>query len=123
MNTKTSLNLAFLSVAVGFSGLALVLSAKAGSNNMPPVAPSNAKTRISLVPPPAIGVISVGTPPASDTDTEWTIIKDYSYAQRHLILSGLTSVQARVDAQIVELRAKRATMKPPTRTADWDFAM
>jgi hypothetical protein len=32
-------------------------------------------------------------------------------------------MQARVDIQIEELKAKRAAMTASTRTADWDFAM
>ncbi len=120
---KTTSHIAILSVVLGLSGIALVLWAGADSRATAQVAPSNAKVSITVTPPPVIGLYSVGTVPAVDTSIEWTNIKDYTYAQRLQLLSGLSSVQARVDAQIAELRAKRATMLPPTRTVDWDFAM
>lgn len=115
--------IATLSAALGLSGLALVLWAGASNRTTAQVAPSNAKIRISVTPPPVIGLYSPAAKTAPEADAEWVNIKDYTYAQRLLLISGLTSVQARVDAQIAELRAKRATMLPPTRTADWDFAM
>lgn len=59
----------------------------------------------------------------SGSTAQWVDLKDYTFAQRDLLLSGLTGMLARVDAQIEELKAKRASMTESTRTADWDFAM
>ena len=57
------------------------------------------------------------------TFADWNDIKDDTYEQRAHFLAGLKQLEAKVDAQIAELAAKRATMKGTTSTKDWDFAM
>ena len=55
---------------------------------------------------------------------QWTDIKDYTYDMRVSFLDGLKGLEIRVDEQISELAAKRATMDAAnTSTKDWDFAM
>ncbi len=54
----------------------------------------------------------------------WSEIKGYTYDQRDLFFAGLKGLEARVDALISELTAKRATMDANnTSTKEWDFAM
>jgi hypothetical protein len=53
----------------------------------------------------------------------WTDIKDCTYEMRAQFYAGLSRLEARVDAQIGELTAKRAAMNGVTDTKDWDFAM
>lgn len=120
---NTSLIRQSLATALGLSVFSLVLCAAPEGRPAVVAPPTKAVITITVTPPPTIGFIALGTTPAPDTSVEWVNIKDHTYAQRTLLLSGLAGVQARVDAQIAELRVKRATMTPPTRTADWDFAM
>jgi len=54
---------------------------------------------------------------------QWSDIKDCAYETRAQFFAGLTRLEARVDSQIRELAAKRATMDGKTNTQDWDFAM
>lgn len=51
----------------------------------------------------------------------WTSIKGDTYAERAHFSDGVNRMTARLDKQIAELRAKRATMT--TDTKDWDFSM
>lgn len=61
--------------------------------------------------------------PASPAD-RWPELKGYTFDQRDLFVAGLKELEARVDAQISELVAKRATMEASnTTTKEWDFAM
>jgi hypothetical protein len=53
----------------------------------------------------------------------WSEIKDCAYGTRTVFFAGLARLEARVDDQIRELIAKRATMDGKTSTQDWDFAM
>lgn len=54
----------------------------------------------------------------------WTGIKDCIYDERESLFAVLPELEARVDAQISELTAKRATMDANnTSTEAWDFAM
>jgi hypothetical protein len=120
---NTSFIRQILPAALGLCMLPLVLGA--APENRPAVLapPTKAVITITVTPPPTIGFLPLATPSAAMGDADWANIKNYTYAQRTLLLAGLAGVQARVDAQIAELRVKRATMTPPTRTADWDFAM
>jgi hypothetical protein len=69
------------------------------------------------------------TPPADNAPlpapagVQWSDIKDRTFDQRDLFFAGLKHLEARVDEQITELTAKRATMKGITDTKEWDFAM
>lgn len=54
----------------------------------------------------------------------WSDLKGYTYDQRDLFLSSLKGLEARVDAQISELAAKRAALDASnTSTKDWDLTM
>lgn len=53
----------------------------------------------------------------------WTDIKDYTYDQRARFFPGFQLMEARVDAQLAELTARRAAMNSTVNTKDWDFAM
>ena len=53
----------------------------------------------------------------------WSDIKDCTYDLRDQFFAGLKRLEAKVDAQISELTAKRAAMKSTANTQDWDFAM
>ncbi len=55
--------------------------------------------------------------------SDWNDIKDCTFDLRAQLLAGLTQLEAKVDDQIRELVAKRATLKGLTATQDWDFAM
>jgi hypothetical protein len=61
--------------------------------------------------------------PAGPTDL-WPALKDHTFDQRDAFFTGLQGLEARVDAQISELVAKRAAMEAAnTNTQAWDFAM
>jgi len=60
---------------------------------------------------------------AEVASTRWIDIKDYPYDSRAQFFAGLQKLEARVDAQIQELNAKRATMNSTVDTKNWDFAM
>ncbi len=55
------------------------------------------------------------------TDPLWSAIKGDTYEQRSHFADGTSKMLARLDDQIRDLRAKRASMT--TDTKDWDFAM
>jgi hypothetical protein len=79
-------------------------------------------------PSPTTAVESRTVPPAAAVSPEvaaarWSDIKDCTYETRGQFFAGLTRLEARVDDQIRELTAKRATMDGKTSTQDWDFAM
>jgi hypothetical protein len=61
---------------------------------------------------------------AAPAPVQWVEIKDYTYDMRASFLTGLKGLEVRVDEQMAELAAKRATMDANnTSTKDWDFAM
>jgi hypothetical protein len=65
--------------------------------------------------------------PASESDEPavalWTAIKDCSFDQKAAFFAGFARLEARLDEQIAELVARRATLKSIANTKDWDFAM
>lgn len=90
-----------------------------------PQPPSRAIVSITVTPPKQLEPVPIppGTTLASASSTQWVDIKDYTFAQRDSLLTGLAGMLARVDAQTEELKTKRAAMAASTRTSDWDFAM
>ncbi|MEX2045409.1 MAG: hypothetical protein WD941_08660 [Opitutus sp.] len=54
---------------------------------------------------------------------KWNDIKSHAYDARAQFFAGLERLEARVDAQILELTSKRAAMKGSADTENWDFAM
>jgi len=85
-----------------------------------------AAKQVAAVPAPAPAPAPAD--PTPDTPevafARWSELKGYTYDQRDLFLAGLKGLEARVDALITELVAKRAVMAASnTSTKEWDFAM
>jgi hypothetical protein len=77
-----------------------------------------------LIACPAVFLNAAADPAPIAAPVQWAEIKDYTYDMRASFLSGLKGLEARVDEQMAELAAKRATMDANnTSTKDWDFAM
>ena len=76
-------------------------------------------------PVPAMPTPTVVAPAATTTpdvtSARWSDIKDDTYDQRVHFLDGLKRLEAKVDSQIAELTAKRATLTNTPSAADWDF--
>jgi len=84
------------------------------------------KEKIAEAPSPS--TMTATLPAASTVATEiaaanWADIKEDTFDQRVHFLAGMKQLDAKLDGQIAELVAKRATMKGTTRTEEWDFAM
>ena len=69
----------------------------------------------------AVQVATTASPEVAPAD--WNEIKVCTYDMRARLFAGLKQLEAKVDGQIRELVAKRATMKGTTDTKEWDFAM
>jgi hypothetical protein len=54
---------------------------------------------------------------------KWDDVKDCTYDARAQFFVGLQRLESKVDDQINELTAKRATMNSATDSKAWDFAM
>lgn len=72
---------------------------------------------------PAAPVPLAATASPGAADVQWDDIKEYTFEMRDPFFAGLKRLEAKVDDQIRELIAKRATMKGTTTTREWDFAM
>ncbi len=91
-----------------------------------PVRPSMAVITIAVADPvPGPAAVVQAPPPASPVvaASEWGDLKDYTFDMRAQLLAGIKQLEAKVDGQIRDLVAKRATMKGLTGTKEWDFAM
>ncbi len=77
---------------------------------------------IAIPATPAPGLDAAATPAVVTADDSWDTVKNYTYDQRGAFADGLNHMTARLDAAIVQLQAKRATL-PQTSVKDWDFAM
>lgn len=74
----------------------------------------------------AVSPTRLATPAATTEEAasaQWSDIKDHSYDKRPEFFAGLQRLEAKLEAQIRELVAKRATMTGITDTREWDFAM
>jgi hypothetical protein len=119
----------FSSLTTAALGAALILAAGCSNKDTASqAAPSASTVTVSPaanVPAPAVKpLVDPGTPVNVITDTpspSWDDIKDFPYAQHAAFSAGFARIEARLDAQIGALNAKRATMT--TDTTDWDFAM
>jgi hypothetical protein len=80
-------------------------------------------TVTTAVPGPNTTVQVVTTVSSDDTSAKWFNIQDYTYDMRVPFFAGLKQLEARVDGEISELAAKRATMNGTADTKDWDFSM
>ncbi len=92
-----------------------------------PSAPVSETTSAAPVVPVAPPVTRVASPaPVASpavAPAEWADIKDCTYEKRAQFFAGLKRLEARADAEMAELTAKRAIMDGITDTKDWDFAM
>ena len=84
-------------------------------------------TTLPVVKPVAVAPATPDAPVAEIPEVataSWSDLKGYTYDQRDLFLSSLKGLEARVDAQISELAAKRAALDASnTSTKDWDLTM
>jgi hypothetical protein len=102
-----------------------------GYANNEQIAPGTLPPRMAVVTitvadakPEPITTLQVGTGHSPDVaSARWIDIKDCTYDMRAQFFVGLNRLEARVDAQISELTAKRAAMTSTTDMKDWDFAM
>lgn len=101
-------------------------AAKDEASGVPPapVSETNSAPPVTPILPPAPRVVPPA-PAASPAvaSAEWADIKDCTYEKRAQFFSGLKRLEARADAEMAELTAKRAIMDGTTDTKDWDFAM
>jgi hypothetical protein len=88
-----------------------------------PPGPRAAELTAAAQTPPSASLPAKPLPPAALTaaSAAWDDIKDYPFEKRAEFVAGLNRLEKKLDFQIDELNAKRATLK--TRTDEWDFAM
>lgn len=112
-------------------GSALITASTAGCAEKQPTitaAPSPANATTTTVAPAAAPETKPAVPTAAAAApavvlAQWNDIKECTYEMRAQFFAGFKGVEARVDLQIAELKAKRATMKGITGTREWDFEM
>lgn len=113
---KTTRFTQILATAISLTALAATVCAKAtgpaGPTTVPPLANASPKT---------MQVVTTPTPEVAPD--RWSDLKDVIFDDREQFFVGLKSLENRVDDQLVELKAKRATMNSSVNTKDWDFAM
>lgn len=73
--------------------------------------------------PSISGAVLANQPGADAAAAQWSDIKDYTYDMRGRFFVGLKLLEAKVDGQFRELKAKRSAMTSATDTKAWDFAM
>jgi hypothetical protein len=123
-NRRPILITAILGLAA-FSTVGCAKEERTAAAPPPPAKDVAATTATTAAPGPATTVpVAANSSPAAIA-TEWLDIKDCTYDMRAQFFAGLNRLEAKVDAQISELTAKRAAMamKSTTDTRDWDFAM
>ena len=88
---------------------------------------AKAETNLPVVQPAAVAAAPSEVPAAESPEVaaaRWSDLKGYTYDQRDPFFTGLKGLETRVDAQITELVAKRASMDAGNiSTKDWDFNM
>ncbi|HWA25266.1 MAG TPA: hypothetical protein VG734_06275 [Lacunisphaera sp.] len=103
-----------LVAVLGFSALIPARGAAAGQ--VPDATPA--------VPQPAPEVIVTPAPVIAPSATQWSDLKGFGFDRREEVFTGLKGLEASVDAQIVELAAKRESLVATnTSTQAWDLAM
>jgi hypothetical protein len=124
MKTNRFINLVTAAFGLAaFSTAGCTEKQKIAEAPLPPAKDAATTTVTSAVPGPA-STVPVAAPASPDVaSADWMDIKDCTYDMRDQFFAGLKRLEARVDAQISELTAKRAAMKSTTDTRDWDFAM
>jgi hypothetical protein len=73
------------------------------------------------LPSPGLSQNVTSATPEGATGAKWSDIKDDTYDQRAHFAAGAARLTARLNDEISQLNAKRATMTGDTK--DWDFAM
>jgi hypothetical protein len=126
MKTNRCTNLVIITAAfslAAFSTAGCAEKGKIADASLPPAKEVTATTATAAMPGPTttVQVAAIASPDAASA--QWTEIKDYTYDMRAQFFAGFKRLEAKVDDQISELTAKRATMKGTTDTKDWDFAM
>ncbi len=89
-------------------------------------APSSREMPSVATPPTATMPGAAATAPmasANMSSARWDDIKDSAFDARATFMTGLKALEAKVDAQITELKAQRAAMQGSPSSKDWDFAM
>ncbi|HVU18901.1 MAG TPA: hypothetical protein VHD32_18495 [Candidatus Didemnitutus sp.] len=76
-----------------------------------------------VAPAAAAGLQPVVAPGEDIVSPSWTKIADCNYDARGRFFTGLQDLEAKADAQIRELDAKRRAMPSTVDTKDWDFQM
>lgn len=114
---KTRSRAALVTAIVGLAALlAPGCAKKGGVARARPVAPPTAAPS-----PAARGAFVPAQPAAAGASASWDAIKDLTFDQRADFSAGLLQMEDQLDAQIGDLKAKRAAMTADTK--DWDFAM
>jgi hypothetical protein len=124
MKTNRFINL--ITAVLGFAAVSTVgctEKVRTAEAPLPPAKNVATTTATTTVPGPAPTVPVAASASPAATSTQWIDIKDCTYDMRAQFFAGLNRLEAKVDDQISELTAKRAAMKSPTDTRDWDFAM
>jgi len=124
MKTNRLINLVIAAVGLAaFPTAGCAEKDKSAEASLPPVKDGAAATATAAQPKPTTNVPVATTANPDVASARWSDIKDCTYETRAQFFAGLTRLEARVDDQIRELTAKRATMDGKTSTQDWDFAM
>jgi hypothetical protein len=69
-----------------------------------------------------LSVSRAEAPTTAATTDPWDSIKEYTYQNRAEFVAGAKRLLAKIDEEIRQLNAKRASL-PETSVKDWDFAM
>ncbi len=125
LRMKTNRTAHLIAAAFGLAAVSVTASAADEKVASAPVRPSLAIVTMAITGPVSetVAVRPAATAGPIVAPTSWNDIKDCTFDLRAQLFAGLTQLEARVDDQIRELVAKRATMKGETGTKDWDFAM
>ncbi len=106
-----------------FSSAGCAEKQKTTETSVPPAKDGATTTATTTQPGPSNAAQPVAAASPEVASARWSDIKDCTYDNRAVFSSGLARLEARVDDQVRELMAKRATMDGKTDTHDWDFAM
>ena len=124
---QTAHLLPFVAATIGLVAFSSAGCTAKDQTDAVPAAPAGPTTPVAPVAPvaPPVAQVAPTAPAASPAaaPAEWADIKDCTYGQRAQFFAGLKRLEARADAEMAELTAKRAIMDGTTDTKDWDFAM
>ena len=124
MKTNRLIHLAAAAFALAtFSSAGCAEKQKTAETSLPPTQDGATTTATAAQSGPTNAIEPAATASPDVASARWSEIKDCTYGTRTVFFAGLARLEARVDDQIRELIAKRATMDGKTSTQDWDFAM